>query len=148
MDPDSSSWEVVWDPDGEEPPPLALDDFCAALQQKLGLKDSELCVLLCDDQRIQALNAQFRHKNKVTDVLSFPQKEAGPYLGDIAISLPQAQRQAQEIGQSLEEEVRFLILHGVLHLLGYDHETDQGQMLQKQSELKMELGTFFPGSLH
>ena len=148
MDPDSSSWEVVLDPDGEEPPPLALEDFCVTLQQKLNLRERELCILLCDDAKIKALNTQFRQKDKITDVLSFPQKEADGYLGDIAISWPQAQRQAVEIGQSLEEEVRFLILHGVLHLLGYDHETDQGQMLQKQSDLKMELGEFFPGSVN
>ena len=83
-------------------------------------------LLFTDDDHIQRLNAQFRGVDKPTDVLSFP-SGVDDYLGDIAISLPQAQRQADEIGQSLEREVAFLTAHAMLHLFGYDHETEDGE---------------------
>jgi len=86
-------------------------------------------VLLCDDARIQQLNRDFRHKDKPTDVLAFAMSEgehvAAPIalLGDVAISLPTARRQASERGVPCLDEVTMLLAHGLLHLLGFDHRT-------------------------
>lgn len=103
-------------------------DALAALVQR-GLEDSELSVVLTDDETIQQLNRDYRGIDKPTDVLSFAQQEAeGPnlgILGDVIISLPTAQRQADERGHPLAVEVRILLVHGLLHLLGFDHEDDE-----------------------
>ncbi len=98
----------------------------------LSVSDSELSILLCDDSVIHEINLEHRNKDKPTDVLSFPQAEfispevlgEGQHLamlGDVVISLDTAERQARGRGRPLLEEVRFLLAHGVLHLLGYDH---------------------------
>lgn len=100
--------------------------------ESLGLGDAELSILLCDDETIRELNLQYRKKNKATDVLAFPMQEGpGPQalpglLGDVVISLPTATRQAAEHDRPIIEEVTFLLAHGLLHLLGYDHAT-QGE---------------------
>jgi probable rRNA maturation factor len=99
-------------------------------------------VLLADDATLRRLNRQYRGKNKSTDVLSFPAPEgpAGEIMaGDLAISLETAARQAAEHGHSLRDEVRILMLHGVLHLAGYDHETDAGEMAAHEAELRRTL---------
>jgi|AGTN01.2.fsa_nt_gi metalloprotein, YbeY/UPF0054 family len=83
-------------------------------------------LLFTDDDNIRRLNAQFRSVDKPTDVLSFP-SGVDDYLGDIAISLERAQKQADDIGQSLEREVAFLTAHAMLHLFGYDHGTRDGE---------------------
>jgi probable rRNA maturation factor len=90
--------------------------------------DTSLSVLLTNDAEIHELNRDYRKKDRPTDVLSFSQYEggglrAGP-LGDIVLSIETTTRQAEEKGWSLEEEAAFLLLHGLLHLLGFDHETD------------------------
>lgn len=93
----------------------------------LGKSDHELSILLTDDERIQALNSEYRGKDAPTDVLSFGQMEGEPFaspipmLGDLVISLETAQRQADAMGHPLAAEVRILMVHGVLHLLGHDH---------------------------
>ena len=113
----------------------------AALQITGGAGDVSVAVV--GDERIREMNAQFRAVDAATDVLSFANDEGealleapgeARFLGDIAISLPTAARQAEEIGQSLERELAFLTAHGVLHLLGYDHMTpeDEEMMLEKQ----------------
>jgi probable rRNA maturation factor len=103
-------------------------------------------VLLTTDAAIKDLNRRFRHKNKATDVLSFPAGEpfcgSGPdkVAGDLAISVPTARRQAIEQGHSLSTEIKVLILHGTLHLAGYDHEADEGQMARRERLLRARLG--------
>ncbi|MCA9443809.1 MAG: rRNA maturation RNase YbeY [Candidatus Omnitrophica bacterium] len=97
--------------------------------QRAGCEDSELSLLLTTDERIQELNATYRGKPVPTDVLSFRQEEEGGpglgnLLGDIVISVPTAERQARENGISLDEEIEALAVHGLLHLLGHDHETE------------------------
>lgn len=87
---------------------------------------------------MQDLNRRYRHKNKPTDVLSFPSGVPG-VAGDIAISLEIADANAAEIGHSLATEVKVLILHGLLHLAGYDHETDTGEMLAREALLRRRL---------
>lgn len=96
-------------------------------------------IAFISDNKMRELNRDFRGKNSTTDVLSFPYQadefdSNEGFLGDIVISLEQAQRQAIENNLTLEMEVKQLILHGILHLLGYDHETDNGEM--NELELK------------
>ena len=101
----------------------------------------EVEVLLTSDAELKRLNKQFRRKNKPTDILSFPTPpELAPtHAGDLAISLETAARQAAEHGHSLADELRILILHGLLHLAGEDHENDQGQMAARESTLRTQL---------
>ena len=87
--------------------------------------DPEISVVLCDDPFIQSLNARYRGQDKPTDVLSFAQEDPD-VLGDIVISLPTAARQAEAAGWTLENEIALLGVHGLLHLLGYDDETEAG----------------------
>ena len=84
-------------------------------------------VAIVSDARVRALNRRFRKKDSATDVLSFPSGERG-HLGDVVIAAGVARRQAREAGHSLQTEIRVLALHGLLHLLGYDHDTDHGEM--------------------
>jgi probable rRNA maturation factor len=104
----------------------------------------EVEVLLTSDAEIKRLNRQFRNKNKATDILSFPaapQPGTQPGVaGDLAISLETAARQAAEHGHTLRDEVRILLLHGLLHLAGEDHEADQGEMAVRELELRRQLG--------
>jgi probable rRNA maturation factor len=116
---------------------LALARFANKAQRVAGLP-GEVNILLTGDAEIQRLNLQFRRKDESTDVLSFPsiQPAVG---GDIAISLQTARAQAAEIGHNLLTEVKVLILHGMLHLAGHDHETDRGQMRRLEQQLREEL---------
>lgn len=98
-------------------------------------------VLLAGDATLKRLNRKFRGKNKATDVLSFPAADevAGEHAGDLAISLEMAARQAAEQGHGLRDEVRILLLHGLLHLAGMDHETDAGEMAAREAALRRQL---------
>ena len=98
-------------------------------------------VLLTSDAEIKRLNRTFRHKNKPTDILSFPTPPelARSHSGDLAISLDTAARQAADHGHSLRDELRILIVHGLLHLAGEDHETDSGQMAAREQSLRTQL---------
>lgn len=101
----------------------------------------EVSVLLTGDAAIRALNRKYRHKDKATDVLSFPAAEMPAGIaGDLVISLETAFSQAAKRGHTLEMEIRVLLLHGLLHLAGYDHETDNGTMHRKEAGLRSELG--------
>jgi len=108
---------------------------------------NEVSIAVIDDDAMRTLNRQFRRKNKTTDVLTFPAdaSDADPHakgrpLGDIVISIDQARRQAADQRHSLATEVRYLILHGILHALGYDHETDQGEMNALEVEVRSAVG--------
>jgi probable rRNA maturation factor len=116
---------------------LALARFANRAQRIAGLS-GEVNILLTGDAEIQRLNLQFRRKNESTDVLSFPSGQPLPG-GDIAISLQTARAQAAVIGHNLLTEVKVLILHGMLHLAGHDHETDCGQMRKLERRLRAEL---------
>jgi probable rRNA maturation factor len=114
--------------------------FLTQAREAMGL-DGEVNVLLAGDSKIRALNRRFRKKNKATDVLSFPAAMAGgPLAGDLAISVETALRQAKALEHSLEEELKILLLHGLLHLAGYDHETDAGEMRGLESRLRRRFG--------
>jgi len=99
-------------------------------------------VLLCGDARMRRLNREYRRMDRPTDVLSFP-SGGGPLLGDVAVDVPYAARQARKRGHGLEREVQVLLAHGVLHLLGHDHETDGGEMFRLQRRLVRRV--FGPG---
>lgn len=118
---------------------------------------SSATVAFISDRRMKELNHFFRGKNATTDVLSFPHapdnfgnpsaaadgadlNDDKEFLGDIVISAEQAQRQAKENGLTLENEIQQLILHGLLHLCGYDHETDSGEMNKLELKLRKRLG--------
>lgn len=111
------------------------------LLARVGKPNAEISVLFVDDSRIQELNQAWRGLNKPTDVLSWPQNEVGVEegafdltLGDVAISLDTAQRQADSRDWELADEVALLLVHGVLHLLGYEDETDDGAEAMRQIE--------------
>ena len=130
-----------------------LESFLRQVQDELGFQRAGVTVCLVSDAEIARLNKIFRQKNGPTDVLSFPAVtrrrpvrpgskavKAGEYLGDIAISPATARRYAKKHGRKLATEIRVLILHGVLHLLGYDHETDRGEMDRVEQKLRKRLG--------
>jgi probable rRNA maturation factor len=114
--------------------------FLTRARKAVGV-DGEVTVLLADDARLKELNRSFRRKNKPTDVLSFPAATNDDGIaGDIAISVETAARQAAEHGHTLPDELRILLLHGVLHIAGLDHETDKGEMRTREQELRTKFG--------
>jgi probable rRNA maturation factor len=98
------------------------------------------CCLLADDRELRRLNRQFLGKDYPTDVLSFPEPGPDDFLGELAISVERAREQAKLLGHSVEEEIKILMLHGVLHLLGMDHEKDRGRMARAETRLRKKLG--------
>ena len=98
----------------------------------------EASIAFVDDDAMKNLNRKFRHKNKTTDVLTFAGEP--PYLGDIVISLDRARRQATDERHSIATEVKYLLVHGVLHALGFDHETDEGEMNDLEVEVREKVG--------
>ena len=132
-----------------------LESFLRRAQEAVGFQGAGVTVCLVSDAEIARLNETFRKKKGPTDVLSFPAvvrrrpvrlrrgaaaDKAGEYLGDIAVSPATARRYAKQNGRNLSSELRVLILHGVLHLLGYDHETDRGEMDRVEAKLRKRLG--------
>jgi probable rRNA maturation factor len=111
-----------------------LAGFAARARELAGVS-GEVAVLITSSQQIQQLNRRFRRKNKPTDVLSFPREDGG----DIAISAEIAQSNAQRFRHSTAAEIKVLILHGMLHLAGYDHETDNGRMQKREAKLRAQL---------
>ena len=106
----------------------------------IGNRESSATIAFVYDQKIRELNRQFRGIDKATDVLSFPSDGPEDELGDIAVSVETAALQAKENGLSFENEIAQLILHGLLHLSGYDHETDNGEMNRLELRLRRKLG--------
>jgi probable rRNA maturation factor len=146
-----------------------LETFLARVRQRFSLPEDAVTVCLVSDAAIAQWNETYRGKRGATDVLSFPMNGNGlkrrkqmrqqkqekgspwpgavpfassvsPYLGDICIAPETARRNARRFGRTLPEELRILILHGVLHLLGYDHETDHGEMDRLERRVRRELG--------
>ncbi len=121
------------------------DDFLAKVFDVVNEAERRSAsIAFVSDRKMRDLNREFRGEDSTTDVLSFPfepeEFESGEILGDIVISVEQAARQAEENGLTLEVEIRQLILHGILHLCGYDHETDNGEMNARELALREELG--------
>jgi probable rRNA maturation factor len=125
--------------------PKPWQDFAAKALNAIGQGPSEATIAFVSNRAMRSLNLRFRGVDKTTDVLSFP-AETGDSddqtlinLGDIAISIEQAEKQARENGLNLNEEIAQLILHGLLHLCGYDHETDNGEMNRLELRLRKKL---------
>jgi len=123
------------------PSTRSLGHFLKLAQAAVKL-DGQVTVLLTTDRTIRKLNRQYRGLDKATDVLSFPSADAivTGVAGDLAISVPTARRQAAEQGHVLAAEIKVLILHGVLHLAGFDHESDEGEMARRERILRARLG--------
>jgi probable rRNA maturation factor len=119
-----------------------LKDFVRRARRVVGLKGT-VDVLVTGSSEMRVLNRRFGGRDKPTDVLSFPalaQIEGGKFAGDVAVCADIAARNALRLGHSAVEELKILTLHGVLHLAGYDHESDNGRMARKESKLRRELG--------
>jgi probable rRNA maturation factor len=128
--------------------------FLRRVIRELGVGSDSVALCFVTDREMARLNETYRKKKGTTDVLSFPAEERGKpvnvatrvrelrgeFLGDIAISPVVARRNAHSVGRSLSGEIHVLILHGVLHLLGYDHETDRGEMDRVEGRLRRRLG--------
>jgi probable rRNA maturation factor len=143
-------------------PVAELNRFLASVQKRLRVPRQGITIAFVTDREIKRWNHAFCGKNRPTDVLSFPadesteQKRRSPrqrirgsnaatwsahsYLGDIAIAPAVARSNARRLGRTFTVEMRILILHGILHLMGYDHETDEGQMERREARLRRELG--------
>jgi probable rRNA maturation factor len=132
--------------------PATLDDkslqsFAEVLRDRVA-RGREFHCRITNDAELRGLNAQFRGKDYATDVLSFPQdlknapdrRMSVEFLGDIAVSIERARVQAREWRHSADDEIRILMLHGVLHLLGMDHESDSGRMKRAEIRWRRELG--------
>ena len=119
-----------------------------ALENLGGLEEAELSIVLTDDSAIRELNQSYRGVDRPTDVLSFSQREgedgniSPEILGDVVVSLDRAHEQAREYGHSFERELGFLVVHGILHLLGWDHEMpdDEARMMAKTEEILEGIG--------
>lgn len=139
--------------------PLAvgpLARFCERVQRELGFPEESVTICFVSDPSIARMNRKFRDKHGPTDVLSFPAYRTktrgarssvrtqpprpGQYVGDIVISPETAQRHARRRSHGLAAELRVLILHGMIHLAGYDHENDRGEMMQLERQLRRRLG--------
>jgi probable rRNA maturation factor len=114
----------------------------AALAAAAPRRKASVSVLLCGDARMRRLNREYRRIDRPTDVLSFPAGDPA-FLGDLAVDVPYAARQARRRGHPLDREVQLLLAHGVLHLLGHDHETDDGEMFSLQRRVVRK--AFGPG---
>ncbi len=127
-------------------PAIPKDEIAAFVLDVLGRLDleGEVGVKFCSDSTMATYNRKYRGKSGPTDVLSFPEGSMDPegftYIGDIVIAVPVAARQAKEAGHPLAAELKLLLLHGILHLAGYDHETDSGTMNRKELSLRKEWG--------
>jgi probable rRNA maturation factor len=141
--------------EGDHPPALpaarTLQRFLDAAAAAIPLR-GQVTVLITSDRGIRKLNRQYRQKNKATDVLSFPAAQPKPIrrggtkvAGDLAISIDMAARHALVLDHSLATELKVLMLHGLLHLAGFDHEADKGQMASRELELRRKLR--LPGGL-
>ena len=117
-----------------------LEEWTDRLVRTISPKSTSLVVRVVDSSEMQQINRTYRAQDQVTDVLSFPGECVGEedHLGDIVVTLPVAARQAQEHGHSLTTELETLVLHGVLHCMGYDHVTDDGEMDAREAELRRE----------
>jgi probable rRNA maturation factor len=112
-----------------------LCDFVVRASRLVRLRGA-LSVLITGNYGIRRLNSRFRGKDRPTDVLSFPPAAGEDLAGDIAISIEIAAYNARALGHSISDEIRILILHGILHLAGYDHENDDGEMAKKEMSLR------------
>jgi probable rRNA maturation factor len=144
--------EVEIRAEGGHWPTEALRREALLLLDRTGLHECELSIVLCTDDFIRPLNRDWRGKDQATDVLSFSQREGeeadedDPVLGDVVISVETAARQAGDLGHGLDLELRVLLIHGLLHLLGYDHEESAEEALLMGQKERWLLGLLDPAA--
>jgi len=135
--------DIRWERRPSKPAAEILRRVITECLESLGLQDSEVHVLIAGDDRLRRLNDRYLGRDRPTDVLSFPDGDLLPsgrvLQGEVVISLDAARRQAEERGHDELRELSELTLHGVLHLVGYDHERDQGEMDDLEVRLRREL---------
>jgi probable rRNA maturation factor len=117
----------------------SLHSFAEVLRERVA-RGREFHCRITNDAELKSWNAQFLDNEYATDVLSFPSPAGDGSLGDIAISIQRARAQARQYGYATEDEIRILMLHGVLHLLGMDHESDAGRMKRTETRWRRKLG--------
>lgn len=120
-------------------PARRLATLAEAVLKAVRRPGNSLTIALVRDRSIRDLNRKYRGKDSTTDVLSFAVSAAGDFLGDIVISTDMAARQAADAGHPLDRELSELVIHGALHLCGYDHETDRGEMNRLELKLRRRL---------
>jgi|GEM_PF-1093446 len=136
--------DIAWQGEADEPAPLLASTREAAFSlldvmsqrhetQSLGAQPLQLSILLVDDATILPMNARWRGVDRPTDVLSFPMDE-GPLLGDVVISIETAQSRLRPGDWAVEDELLFLLIHGVLHLVGHDHIEEEERLLMEEAE--------------
>jgi probable rRNA maturation factor len=134
---------IRWERRPSRPVADQLRGVVSGCLKDLGPEDAEIHIVLTDDQTVRRLNHRFLGVDRATDVLSFPDGDEFPsgriFLGEIVISLDSARRQAEDLGHGELRELCELALHGTLHLLGYDHERDNGKMDEIELQLRREL---------
>ncbi len=123
--------------------PSTLERFILRARRAVHLRDT-VNVLVTNSRELRSLNRQFRGKDKATDVLSFPSsqlrlRQSKQVAGELAISADIAQENASQLGHSVAEEIKILVLHGILHLVGFDHERDNGEMAHQETRLRQRL---------
>ena len=121
------------------PAPARVRRLLSRLARATRTSPREVSVVFCGDGRMRSLNRRYRRRDRSTDVLAFPADRFAGHLGDIVISVPYASRQARRRGEPRAREIDRLLLHGYLHLLGYDHETDEGEMDALEASLRRRL---------
>jgi len=130
-----------------EPAEVAIDAAVAALSRHpcfAGQGSAEACVALCDDAAVKSLNASYRHKDKATNVLSFPAPPMASLpagesrmLGDVVLAAETIRREAYDLGLAPQHHLQHLVVHGLLHLLGYDHETEEEAVAMERVEIEI-----------
>lgn len=134
---------IRWERRPAQPAAEALRRLVGLTLSRLGESDADVSLLIAGDDRVRGLNRSYRGIDRATDVLSFPDGDALPdgrrFLGEIVVSLDTARAQAESLGHGELRELEELVLHGVLHLLGHDHEHDGGEMSRLELELRGEL---------
>ncbi len=132
--------EVFFAMEGPREKEEFLLNIARTVLKREGIASGDLSIALVDDAEMEKLNREYRSCNETTDVLSFPLGE--DQLGEIIISWPRAKEQARDYGHSLERELGFLLVHGILHLLGYEHQKEEGRktMRRKEEEILSYLG--------
>ena len=131
----------------------ALKESMQSVLENLGCGEKELSILLVNDERICKLNAQYRKISQATDVLSFPQNEFGveffksPLLGDVVVSIERAWHQAKIHRLSFEEEIVLLLIHGILHLLGFDHQNSHEEAQEMKQKTHSLFKSIFPNTV-
>ena len=134
---------ITWQRRPSQPTAETVRRVISSCLERLDVEAAEVHVLITGDERIRELNRRYRGKDHATDVLSFPDGDVMPsgftLLGEIAISLDAARRQAETLGHDEVREISELVLHGTLHLLGYDHARDRGKMNRLELQMREKL---------